>query len=229
MPANYKDAATQILQAAESAAAVAADSAAATPASGLMADAAASASTARAEVSTAAGRVRTAVDAGNLPEALAQMNLAYEAASRTLKAAIVSLTGRDSSVLDEWKECRVTIDRFDKLLVDLRKVGFGFITAIVSAATFFFTHFPAQPGGIAPAPSTTQITPPAPMPALYQISDQGRALVFGVVIVMIVLLFMIDRTHQVWLFTSRFPSLFIPAQIRLRRAVAPAAFGRNAA
>ena len=28
---------------------------------------------------------------------------------------------------------------------------------------------------------------------------------------------------------SRFPSLFIPAQIRLRRAVAPAAFGRNAA
>ena len=38
---------------------------------------------------------------------------------------------------DEWKECRITIDRFDKLLVDLRKTGTGFITALIGASALF--------------------------------------------------------------------------------------------
>jgi hypothetical protein len=43
-------------------------------------------------------------------------------------------------VKDEWKECRATIGRFDGLLVDLRKTGFGFVTAIVSGPTFLFAY-----------------------------------------------------------------------------------------
>jgi hypothetical protein len=33
-------------------------------------------------------------------------------------------------LFEEWKECRFSIDRFDRLLVDLRKTGFGFVTAL---------------------------------------------------------------------------------------------------
>ena len=51
----------------------------------------------------------------------------------------VGFVGTIGSSVDEWKECRATIDRCDKILVDLRKTGFGFVTAVVGAATFLFS------------------------------------------------------------------------------------------
>jgi hypothetical protein len=50
----------------------------------------------------------------------------------------VGFVGAVGSPIDEWKECRSTIDRFDKILVDLRKTGFGFVTAIAAGAQFIF-------------------------------------------------------------------------------------------
>jgi hypothetical protein len=50
----------------------------------------------------------------------------------TLLNAAIPPQPHESKSLDEWKECRTTIDRCDKLLVDLRKTGFGFVTAVVA-------------------------------------------------------------------------------------------------
>jgi hypothetical protein len=37
---------------------------------------------------------------------------------------------------DEWKACRKYIDKFDKLLIDLRKYGFSFVTGLMTAGSF---------------------------------------------------------------------------------------------
>lgn len=37
----------------------------------------------------------------------------------------------------EWAECRTTIGRLDTILVDLRKVGFGLISTLLTASAFF--------------------------------------------------------------------------------------------
>jgi hypoxanthine phosphoribosyltransferase len=42
------------------------------------------------------------------------------------------------SLRDEWKEARATIDRFDKLSVDIRKYGFSMIALIISSSTIIF-------------------------------------------------------------------------------------------
>jgi hypothetical protein len=57
--------------------------------------------------------------------------------------AFAGVAGGDPK--DEWKECRTSIDRFDKLLVDLRKTGFGFITAIVGAAALLQSQVAGAP------------------------------------------------------------------------------------
>ncbi|MBR0830453.1 hypothetical protein JQ596_33595 [Bradyrhizobium manausense] len=78
------------------------------------------------------------------------------------------------SPLDEWKECRNTIDRCDKLLVDIRKTGFGFITAVVGAATFVFsvtTHF----------------------------ANLAKSWLLCMLVVLIIMLYAIDLAHQTWL------------------------------
>jgi hypothetical protein len=77
----------------------------------------------------------------------------------------------------EWKECRASIDRFDKLLVDLRKTGFGFITTIVGAAALFV--------GV----GTAETQPSAKL----------KFVAFVIIGLLIVTLFGIDRTHQAWL------------------------------
>ncbi len=76
---------------------------------------------------------------------------------------------------DEWKECRATIGRFDGLLVDLRKTGFGFVTAIVSGATFFFAYDPTK----------------------QEVPESGKFAVFTIIMVLTLTLYFIDRVHQI--------------------------------
>jgi hypothetical protein len=47
--------------------------------------------------------------------------------------------------LDEWKECRSTIDRFDRLLVDVRKYGFTLLTGLLTAGAFAFVKLDTTP------------------------------------------------------------------------------------
>jgi hypothetical protein len=90
--------------------------------------------------------------------------------------AIKVLAPAPDQVKDEWKECRSTIDRFDKILVDLRKTGFGFVTAIVSGATFFFVPDKTKP-----------------------VLDSTKFAVFTIIMVLTFTLYVVDRVHQVWL------------------------------
>jgi hypothetical protein len=76
-------------------------------------------------------------------------------------------------VFQEWKECRESVSRFDQIIVDLRKYGFGFITLLFSANGFLF----AQP----------QI---------------GRAMVVAIQFALLAIvygLFRVDRYHEVFL------------------------------
>jgi len=42
------------------------------------------------------------------------------------------------SLYNEWRETRSSIDRFDKITVDLRKYGFSFVTFIISSSSIIF-------------------------------------------------------------------------------------------
>ncbi|UCD95567.1 MAG: hypothetical protein JSU69_05820, partial [Candidatus Zixiibacteriota bacterium] len=44
----------------------------------------------------------------------------------------------DDRLTAEWKECRKSIERFDKIIVDLRKYGFTLVTGLVTASAYFF-------------------------------------------------------------------------------------------
>jgi hypothetical protein len=103
--------------------------------------------------------------------------LANERSAAALKSSAdligaVGFVGVVGSPIDEWKECRATIDRFDKILVDLRKTGFGFVTAIAAGAQFLFTD---------------------------SNSFAAKAALLAMLIVLIITLFWIDLAHQQWL------------------------------
>jgi hypothetical protein len=83
---------------------------------------------------------------------------------------------------DEWKECRVTIDRFDKLLVELRKTGVAFITALIGASALFLP----KGGSSSTAPSFAD-------------HPWVKFSVFGAIVTLIVGIYLVDRIHQILL------------------------------
>jgi hypothetical protein len=82
----------------------------------------------------------------------------------------------DQLWLAEWKECRVTIDRFDKIIVDIRKHGFVTITAFLTAGAFLSSKLPDL-----------------------ELTDGGKCVVAGVIILLTCALFLVDRCHEVFL------------------------------
>jgi hypothetical protein len=80
--------------------------------------------------------------------------------------------------VEEWKECRATIGRFDTLLVDLRKYGFTLITGLLTASSFWFYSGSQKQEGV---PTST---------------EAGVTLVLTV---LVVALFVVDRTYEVLL------------------------------
>lgn len=89
----------------------------------------------------------------------------------------------------DWAEARAAIARFDTVLVDLRKVGFSFVTGLLAASTFLGflgVPTPASAGaGAAPAATAFPI--------------EARAGVFIAVIALVVLLFLVDLYFEVLL------------------------------
>jgi hypothetical protein len=125
------------------------------------------------ETAAAEGGLRAAAPA-QVPELTA---VAIEKSASALKASCdllgaIGLESKAGTTVDEWKECRATIDRCDKILVDLRKTGFGFVTAIVGAATFLFKD-------------TNDFGPKASLAVM--------------LVLLIVTLYLIDLAHQTWL------------------------------
>jgi hypothetical protein len=82
---------------------------------------------------------------------------------------------------EEWKECRATVDRCDKLLVELRKTGFGLMTAIVTAATFLMV----RPG-----------TPPTSGTQVADFPEHAKWAIFLTIILLALALYYLDRVHQ---------------------------------
>jgi multidrug efflux pump subunit AcrA (membrane-fusion protein) len=139
----------------------------------------ASAQTSAQEARTSAADALRETAAGNVigAESHCTAATAHLAAAVTYATqAFAGVAGGDPK--EEWKECRQSIDRFDKLLVDLRKTGFGFITTIVGASALFI--------------GTTN-TPP---------SEELQFGVFAIIGFLIIMLFAVDCTHQVWLKTA---------------------------
>ena len=93
------------------------------------------------------------------------MKVSYEASE---KAGVGSAR---RLVFEEWKECRFSIDRFDKILVDLRKTGFGFVTVLVSAAAYVFTGK----------------------------HQTENAAIAAMIALLVTTLYLFDYKHQVWL------------------------------
>lgn len=77
-------------------------------------------------------------------------------------------------LFDEWAECRNSIARFDKIIVDIRKYGFSLITGLLSADAFFFAKLP-------------------------QLPPEGKAGVSVVMMMLIYALFLVDRYHEIFL------------------------------
>ncbi|UCH58244.1 MAG: hypothetical protein JSV61_08435 [Anaerolineales bacterium] len=63
---------------------------------------------------------------------------ASKASSDDIESKDTIFTYELESLRDEWKESRKTIDRFDKLSVDIRKYGFSVIALIISSSTIIF-------------------------------------------------------------------------------------------
>jgi hypothetical protein len=111
------------------------------------------------------------------PDIQAKLTRAIECSSAALKASselisAVGFTGTVGSPVDEWKECRTTIDRCDKILVDLRKTGFGFVTAVVGVAAYVFS-------------TSNEFAP--------------KAALLWMLVILIVTLYLVDLAHQTWL------------------------------
>ncbi len=124
----------------------------------------------------AVSNATTAIAANNIQDAETQCVVARSqlaAARGAATQAFAGVAGGDPK--DEWKECRASIDRFDKLLVDLRKTGFGFLTTIVGGAAILLGT----------------IGSPTP--------GEFKFVAFVVVGLLIITLFALDCTHQIWL------------------------------
>lgn len=96
--------------------------------------------------------------------------------------------------VEEWKECRATIGRFDTLLVDLRKYGFTLITGLLTASSFWFYSSPPKQEGV---PTST---------------EAGVALVLTV---LVVALFVVDRSYEVLLHAAVKRSMILEDTLEL--------------
>ena len=76
--------------------------------------------------------------------------------------------------LEEWKECRQSIDRFDKIIVDLRKYGFSLVTGLLTAVSFLFI-------------------------GIHDLSPIGKVGISVLMMLLIYALFIVDRYHEVFL------------------------------
>ncbi len=134
-----------------------------------------------------ADKARAAQVAGKSIEATAHQKAAEDQLAIALAYSPALLSAKRGDVETEWKECRSTIDRFDKLLVDLRKTGFSFVTVLVTAAATLQAK-----GILGTAAGEGQPQQPAYESLLYLSA-------FGAFALLIVTLFLIDVVHAVWL------------------------------
>lgn len=80
---------------------------------------------------------------------------------------------QDHIAFQEWKQCQANLEQFDKIIVDLRKYGFGIVTGLISVNGFLFA-----------------------------LKDMTPFMIMGIYLALLVLivgLFRLDRMHEVFL------------------------------
>lgn len=141
------------------------------------------------------------------------MKLAVELNLGPTPAPTALIKTPDDLRFKEWTECRALIGRLDSILVDLRKVGFAFVTALLTASTFLSFL------GV-----TTQAIPSTPV--------QARAAAFIVIMVLIAALFSVDSYYEVLLSGAVERALDLEAQtdppVRITKYISINAFETNA-
>ena len=141
------------------------------------------------------------------------MKLAVELSLGPLPAPTSVIKTADDLRFKEWTECRAIIGRLDSILVDLRKVGFAFVTALLTASTFLSFL------GV-----TTQSIPTTPV--------QARAAAFIVIMVLIAALFSVDSYYEVLLSGAVERALDLEAQtdppVRITKYISINAFDTKA-
>jgi hypothetical protein len=120
--------------------------------------------------------------------------------------------------LDEWKECRSSIDRFDKLMVDVRKYGFTLITGLLAATAFAFVKLDG-----APPVDVARVVPDAAR----AFQDAARVGVSLVLMVLVFGLFTVDRYIEMFLraAVTRARALEAALDLRLTYMISSAADG----
>jgi hypothetical protein len=98
----------------------------------------------------------------------------------------------------EWKECRATVARLEKIVVDLRKYGFILLAALLTAKTLFFlTSSPPKQGS---------------EPAL---TLQTRVALLLFTMVLIFSLFVVDLSQEVLLRAARRRAIALEKDLRM--------------
>jgi len=92
-----------------------------------------------------------------------------------------AITTANELRFNDWQECRTTIGRLDTILVDLRKLGFSFITGLLTAGAFL---------NFLGVQTTKEVSAPSP---------DLRAAIFIAIMVLVAALFSIDTYYQVLL------------------------------
>jgi hypothetical protein len=67
-----------------------------------------------------------------------EVNLNYNPIGKENNKGSTDTIGSNNNKLDEWKECRSSIARFDEAIRDIRKFGFTMLTGILSANSYLF-------------------------------------------------------------------------------------------
>ena len=92
-----------------------------------------------------------------------------------VQPAIGSWSADDLRIKD-WSECRTTIDRFDRLLEDLRKFGFSLVTGILTASALL-AHSAPSPTAIGAAFAASMVL----IAALFFLDTYYQVLLSGAV------------------------------------------------
>ena len=142
--------------------------------------------------------------AGHPPRTGTAFTVYTESAGALLVSADVYGGALLPRALDEWKECRTSIDRFDKLIVDVRKYGFTLITGLLTASAFAFVKLDSV-----------------------SVPDAARVGVSLVLMVLVLGLFTVDRYLEIFLRSAvtRARALETALDFRLTRMISNVAEG----
>lgn len=135
-------------------------------------------------------------DWGRKPLLLRSTRRHYVGVAPTIWTSKLPIQSAEDLRFKEWSECRTVVARLDTILVDLRKTGFAFVTALLTASTFLSLL------GV-PGASNATATP-----------VEARGAAFIAIMVLIAALFAVDNYYDVLLSAAVERALDLETQMK---------------